>query len=684
MINELYLLSEALNRAEIQTQKWHHKYTPIPKIRSTAPCIRITCSCGKIAVLSEVSASLGSILRKYGSGGNTFPCMNLVPLYRITDEARKKELTAMLRTGDFSTEKLHQIKEWCQEDNWDKKFLNKYRLFMVDTPTKLQSVASEYTPLKVLIEESLLFSEPMIFRQQLETIVWEMLEHRESIRLALQVLFHLGKSDQSADDHGTLSVALESTQLIEMGIPSVSEKFVLGFNQALLAAESSKQSISQAHCFDAFGLPFKVIDDPMPKVKLAGGFDVTLRTMFKAQYCQSRYGRYEGNSYPISSQMRKNIHSALEWLSSAERNNITWINTDKNEILFAYPYQLPELELSFIQMFHRPRMRDKDFEELSRLFLSELSQSKKIGTDSHAGKIHLFILKKLDKARTKVIYTRQTNPNELEKRSEEWTLGCSQNIPSFPFGQPNTPFPLEVADILNRFWKQNGEISTDKLKPIPKYHGLEMLMESDLSVDTDLHRLSEQAMALGAFLGKLSSENDLHHPIWGKTKEMLALMGLLLYRKGIRKDSYMENLPYLYGQLLKAADELHALYCNIVRQGDIPPQLAGGSLFQAATEAPIRTLNLLSQRIMPYYTWAKSYRLKNITETGKESWRAGWLLSMCERITTMLHTNWTQATRFTDAEKAQMFIGYLAAFPKKDQEENSIVYHETEEVHFHE
>ena len=63
---------------------------------------------------------------------------------------------------------------------------------------------------------------------------------------------------------------------------------------------------------------------------------------------------------------------------------------------------------------------------------------------------------------------------------------------------------------------------------------------------------------------------------------MLALTALLLDRVGIRKEGYMENLPYLYGQLLKTSDELHVLYCKAVRNGDVPPQLVGGSLFQAA------------------------------------------------------------------------------------------------------
>lgn len=147
----------------------------------------------------------------------------------------------------------------------------------------------------------------------------------------------------------------------------------------------------------------------------------------------------------------------------------------------------------------------------------------------------------------------------------------------------------------------------------------------------------------------------------------------------------MDSFPYLYGQLLKASDELHALYCNAVRGGDLPTQLAGGSLFQSATEAPIRTLNLLSQRMNPYITWAKSYRTKNNNETGRESWRAGWLLSLYEKIATQLLAVWTTETRFNDEEKALLFIGYLAAFPKRVKDEDDpILINQTEEEQEHE
>ena len=671
MINELYDLSEALKSARVQTQNWHRKYRPIPNIRSNAPCVRIVITDGRVVRISSVDTSYSQILRKFGSNQGSYPCMNLAPLYRITDENVKRELSDIRDHPERIDEScIIRMKTWATENNWGRKFQGKYKISMKSTPEELLP-ATGYIPLQILLDETKLFTNASHLHAELDRIAWEMLERREHTSLALAVLFYQGKPDKQADDdYGSLSVAFDSTKLIDEGTPAVSEKFVLGLNAYLLDTESNSSEPDDQGLVDAFGIPFQVVEEPMPNVKLAGGFDVTLRTMFKEQYCQTRYGRIENAGYPISPEIRKKLQAALEWISSPEQKNTTWINTGKNEILFAYPFSLPDVPISYTAMFKRSDKKETSFAMQAQQFVQQLRQTKEVGADTHAKRIRIFVLRKIDKARTKIVYTKKTNPDELEKCSEEWSMGCA-NLPTFPFGIPNVLFPLDVADILNRFWKQNGEIATDKFSACPKYHGIEILMDTDLSVLGDLHRLSDSAMTIGAFYGNLSAKKEFRSPALEKAKDMLALIGLFLYREHIRKDDYMENLPYIYGQLLKAADELHALYCNVVRNGDIPPQLAGSGLFQNAAEAPVRTLNLLSQRIMPYYSWAKSYRLKGIKENGKESWRAGWLYRICEETMDKLQSCWTAHTRFSDEEKAQLFIGYLAAFPKKNQYEET-------------
>ena len=129
----------------------------------------------------------------------------------------------------------------------------------------------------------------------------------------------------------------------------------------------------------------------------------------------------------------------------------------------------------------------------------------------------------------------------------------------------------------------------------------------------------------------------------------------------------MEGTPYLMGQLLKASDELHALYCKVVRNNQIPPQLVGSALFVAASEAPGRTLSQLSVRMTPYLSWAKQYRTKNEESSGL----AGWYLKIFESIANELSAEFSVPMRWSDTQKAQLFIGYLASFPKQEKPNES-------------
>lgn len=673
MINELYTLSKALAGANIETYQWHQKYKPIPNIRANAPCICITLSDGKVSKISMLDAKFGTILRKYGSNQGSFPCMNLAALYRITDDTIKKNIAGIMSHPEkLDATMLKEVKNWCTENNWSKTFRGKKYKGSMDKAAKLRKIASQYIPLQMLITEVEAYKDPDVLRADLENVIWQMLERRENVQAALTLLFYPGKPKEDAEkDFGKLSVALESTSLVKFGIPAISERFVTGMNQCLLNVEAAQQPSTKMDTIDAFGIPFMADKDPMPSVKLAGGFDATIRTMFERQRCQTRYGRIGSASYPISPEVRGKLQAALAWIGDRERADRTWTKSDQNEILFVYPMAAPDHSISYTSPFKRVRNGTIQFTTQAEQFTQQLRKARKPGTDKYAAGIQIFVLHKIDKARTKVVYTRQTDPDELERASEAWTLGCT-NLPRFPFGAPEVPYPLDIADTLNCLWKQNGELVTNRFKPVSQYHGMELLMEPTMSVCSDLHLLAENAVTLSTYLGHLSVTKNWHHQRWNDAKNMLALLGLFLYRSDIRKDDYMDNLPYLYGQLLKAADELHALYCNVVRNSDYPKQFAGGSLFLSASEMPIRTLTVLSQRIMPYYTWAKSYRLQGIQIEGQESWRAGWLYHLCEDIVVKIERNWTVQTRLNEEEKAQMFIGYLAAFPKSEKNEIKI------------
>ena len=127
----------------------------------------------------------------------------------------------------------------------------------------------------------------------------------------------------------------------------------------------------------------------------------------------------------------------------------------------------------------------------------------------------------------------------------------------------------------------------------------------------------------------------------------------------------MEKLAFVLGQWLHVSDELHTFYCIVKRDGDIPPQLAGGALLVSAGEMPYQALSQLSSRMSPFIAWAKQYRFQKAEQPGIESWRAQWLLSMYEKLANQIAPQMDKSTRFGDFEKAELYIGYMASLPQR-------------------
>ncbi len=689
MINELYQLTKALDQANIAVEHTHPKYKLIPKVTKKAPCVHIILENGQIDKIRSLTAEQAAEIRKYGTNQGVFPALNIAPLYRLTEGSEKKKISELM-DGKLEKFDVEEIRSFCRENNWGKKFKNKYRISMQEIPRELTELFFKAgipcSPLQNLIKETDAFADADHLHSALKELVFALLEQKTEIRFLLQILFHLGKAEKEAeDDYGTLSVVMDCRKLIHEGLSTATENFTSMLNKKLIEADEKVKNSGEKMETDAFGEMFVPIEEPMPTVKLAAGFEVSLRTMFRGQPCQSRYGRIENATYPISKEMRFKLQAALAWVSAEERKEITWISTDKGEALFAYPEILRKNKFSFVNFCKRPGNTKKEeeneteeksgdkagFEAAVKMFVEEIKKTKALGTDPMSERIQYFILRKLDKARTKVVYTYNISPRDIEQRSEQWTAGC-MNLPAFLFGKPWVLYPMEVSDVLNQIWRQDGKLSTDKFKPFPRYHGIQLLFEGEKEViRRDLFLLTRNTTNLASYLGKIGifrrPYDKADFMILRQTQKILSLMGLFLYQLGTRKEKYMQEFPYLFGQLLSVSDALHEMYCIVVRDNDIPNTLAGSGLYIMGGEQPYKTLGVLGDRMNPYIAWAKTYASKKVETEGKESWRARWYLSLYGTIAAQLQKVWDDQTRFSEEEKAQYFIGYLAKFPKSKE-----------------
>jgi hypothetical protein len=692
MINELYNLSEAMSVAGIPLEEWPSPLEELRKVSSESPFFKLSFS-GNYSVYGIEEITDQDLIKKLGkwepSNGSSFPVFNMPSLFSFSKEQIQQKDDFLSGKKQFD---IALLRSWCTDkaNNWDKKAISKLENCLHVVPEELKKKINKVNGFdnNSIIELIRLLGQITLedFRKTLENHIFKRLEKQEDVKTLLRFLF---SSTQSND----VQVVLDLDDWKPFGKPVANEKTIEWLNMVLIRSEQielkqSKKSDKQ----DAFGYEYLEINRKMPKVKLAGKVgDVKLRSMFHEHQCQLRYKLIDDASYPINMVNRGKIQSALKWLKEPDREGKTWGMVDIDEILFAYPSVIPPRPIKLVSLLGASNNTEvpAKFESIAE----DVTQSLKgLSSDNKVMNVQIFAIRKMDKARSKIVYFRNHNTEWIIKSAKTWREGCT-NIPSLTFRvwsrgkdsdaqekpeviSSEIPKPVHIARIINKVWKMDGSVGGE-IRKVKFYQGLELLLEQnkyELAVYLQ-SILLPNVYGLVVYLGNLlhSGKGIQEKKIRSESYQFLpSLIGLLLYIQNRIKEEYMEDIPYLIGQMLKISDELQTFYCKIVRDGNVPPQLVGNSLMVSALETPDRTLAQLAQRISPYLAWAKQYRTKDIKEEGKQSWIAGRYLRLYERNATIFSDKLAmlENVQFNDREKAELFIGYLAELPKKEENAN--------------
>lgn len=143
----------------------------------------------------------------------------------------------------------------------------------------------------------------------------------------------------------------------------------------------------------------------------------------------------------------------------------------------------------------------------------------------------------------------------------------------------------------------------------------------------------------------------------------------------------MNETAFKLGQLLAAADVVHAGYCADVRGGDVPPSLLGNQVFAMAQSAPSKALATLCRRWKPYDGWAKkAARDYNevsalIANSAKDEHQRGWDIRKALRYAREMGplaaelAPSLETCRVDDIFLAELLLGYLAGLPKAQRDD---------------
>ena len=689
MLNELL---QAANAIPGLPRTLHKSLKALPKYPSFKVLIDID---GAIIEVQPWREDVSG-LRKWQPDGNGFstPIFNSLPLHRV-DLDRSTAAAARDADAKCWAEAFGAIRARCAslDGSWiDPKrgeLNEKYRKSLADVPTQLQVLLpandADYAVLRTLFERLQRLTPehffPALARQleaQLETACDES-------------LFKLYCAASDAEAAKPCNLLLDLPDWDEIGEYPVTHERTTELLNALLArskASDEEANNTEPAAPDAYGSTATDADEKFDDVVVPGLGKVILRAMTKDAPCQYRYGKADADSFLVGKDSRERAKSALEYLTRAERKGKTWQYRGSSLFLFYPEQQLSVLEdVAVADICSLPDDGDDEFVAEADKAATFEARAERIAA-ALEGKpreseipVHLIVLRKPDGHRTKLIAHHTFTMRHFVDSAKAWVAGAKA-CPPVVFARwgkakgersnivPKPPFPYQVANWLNTFWVR-GDENQGKFKTFSPEDALTLLLASD-GTQTQMARRA-LCHALASWAGFLIAAGAREHAstvLKAGDKRAAALvvlpaiLSLLLFKfePDLSQEHIMASPAFLVGRLLALADSLHYQYCQGVRNSQVPGQLLGNSLMATALETPQSALALYAQRILPYQAWARTCKAN---EKGPETLAKYFLAQLGEASSEISLLD--IPVRASDADKAQLILGYLAKSSSQPQ-----------------
>lgn len=698
MLNELRDLARSLDKDKIEQTSIQKYFKACPSITkkdgNTRKSMTFQLSInenGDLTDIQEVPIAQVTTLRKWErSNGESFPAFNIPSLFKPTGEETAsliKELKKEIKDGgEIISSDIDKILASCinawtaikkKKSESDRVGNCLDRVVNVEVEPQLGNVPDEYCSIKELCIRVKKMTAPLL-HDQLKNILSSKLLDTPDSRF-VDILFGTAKSQ----------IVLELSDWAQKNYKyQASHREVQKWMNLRFLENEEKELKDEPEGIDAFGERSAGEDQKFPEIRLKNALGkVIMRAMNRESPCQTRYGMIDAASFPAGNKVRKEMKKALEWLSDPVRQGKTWCdisnnivdlskkqNRNRRIVLFSYPTEMPELAPELAGLFGGTDNNATDYEGIRFSAIAErvTSTLQGIAKGRPDVEVRIFVLAKMDKARTKVLVSKGYTAEHTVRSAEQWQSGC-RNITNIKIRQFENstsvwkecliPFPAEVVWCLNTAWRRQGTyaervhgFSIGDALCLLLDEGEEVKRLSTRAIDTLTRNCSQLILAIG----KEAAEERVFkipkkYAKYAKQSLLLpSILGLLLYKNGIEKGGFMNSPAYLVGRFLSLADDLHLKYCQHVRKGSIPPQLVGNALMPTALEMPEKALSMLSQRILPYQAWAKT-----LSGDEKDVGLVKYFLKQIGEVSNQLREEGLAPT-CSDTDKAQMLLGYLA------------------------
>ncbi len=687
MLLELADLDRSLSDAGIVPKVTEQRIQPYPR----RPALEVKLSRGgQIAGLRPLDEGKVQAIRKFecSKGGlrESTPGFNVDPLWRTKagnlsfddwlKDWRKKWKAAAANPAKCAP--LIEERASLSEANWDFSEPSKINACLKKAATTLRNkLAGATDPGLLALLELLVRSEALDARRL-----------HGALADALQAAATTGSAGLTPDDCRKLlysdrepgsrkpapkegfSLVLELDNASEFGGCLVNHQAVWdALNQHLLAKQTPSGSEgttpgTSAKSFGIFGEPLPPRIGSMPERTLPRVGKVKLFSLSAQTPCQSRYGLIESDACPVGPEVQDRLSAALDWVCRDEREGQTWADVSnacgykQSALLLAYPSKMSAKGPRLSEMMVS-RARDDQAVAASRFETRAKAVVKSLeGLIAEVPdlSITVVVIAKADTARKKLLYSRQFTARRMIDAATEWQK-AARNIPpifirTFEEGapvwrRPPIPFPDQVVRLVNMCWDSEGA----KSKAVSNARiglALSLLLETrpllTEAVQEALRFIVRNVTPLVLALARAHAQTLVAKAAAAGDIPLLvpSILGLLLAKSRHSKGDYMSQNAYLIGRLMSLADEFHRNYCKRERDGEFPRQFIGNALMPTALENPTAGLARLAERLILY---------QRVADTG--------LRDEAGAVSRAIVKN-ALPPRCSDAEKAQMLLGYLA------------------------
>ena len=544
-----------------------------------------------------------------------------------------------------------------------------------------------------------------------------------------ELLVGKGKNNKGGDKKISVLLILD---LDEGG--SVYQSHVLQAVSDVLPTNLSTKQRDHKHAAagSAFGGEGDLLEEPYPQVKLPvlGSYFplISMASDADKAKCNKRYGLTEYTVCPVTSGQSRSMAGALKWLLTRDEGT-TWRGVasgnfevdprthkkrEKRDLLLVYVEDTPELAAKTASYFGSgAEISEAQFEVDARAVCDALSG---VVREHPKSKLNLFLIRKASDGQAQVALAVSPPVKDILKAAERWRQAVRYNVPRVAMylpemtfnnrrlpavqeARPLAPYPDQVVRLLSHQWVRDGasprgpsgkpqkasqEIAGPGLgEVLALMLGTEGKREATAGNMLDLLIRRLGPLLVGVFgaqhtygprqsQGKHEPFLDFPRPSREAALQAVALFGILLDSLGSRKEHYMQDAPYMVGQVLALADTLHKDYCVVVRKGQLPNSLIGTSLMRRALDSPTGALADLSERMMEYVRWAKVAQPSNdwpqddgrriaVNEARKK-------LRQYQPLAAELATS-DLPNECNNLMKAQLLLGFLASSPVEERDD---------------